>query len=167
MKSRFNSSVQNRGVTVVEIIVGAALFTAFLVAISQYYTRAFRISQATTQKIQSGFLLEEGVEAVRSMRDESWGTYIASLTTGTPYYLNWNGTKWVTTTSPIVVENLYYRTITVNEVLRDGNDDIISSGGTTDPGTRKLTVAVAWQNTNETGTTTLSVDAYLTNLLTN
>ena len=58
--------------------------------------------------MQAGFLLEEGVEVVKFFRDTSW-LNISGLTAGTFYYLQFDGTKWATTSSNIFVGGVFER----------------------------------------------------------
>lgn len=145
----------------IEVLLASSLVTVFFVSFALYYTKAAAVTAQTTRYIQSSFLLEEGIEVVKGLRDDGWGEHIVPLTNGTTYYLSWNGTAWSPTTTPSRVENFYARTFVLSAVNRDGSDDIAVSG-TNDPGTRKLTMSVAW---NVRGaTTTRMTEAYIVNL---
>lgn len=133
------------GFSLVEIILGIGILTTALVAVSAYYIRLLTVSELTTQHIQSGFLLEEGVEAMKLLRDESWSTKIAPLSTTTTYYLYWNGTKWTATTTKQVIENIFTRSLLISDIHRDAITYDIDPTGTYDPGTKKITVSVGWQ----------------------
>ena len=164
--SRYQS-VRLAGFTVIEIILGIGMLSVFIVANFYYYKSALDVSHQTTSHIQSGFLLEEGIEAVKLLRDESWSNNIAPLTPGTHYYLSWDGTKWGTTTTSVLVEDVYERYFVLEEVKRTGNDDIdLSGGGVNDPGTRKITVTVSW-NTKSGTVSTKTVETYITDLFSN
>lgn len=156
---------RDRGFTLIEILLGASMLALFIVSIALYYRKALEVSQETTHHIQSGFLLEEGVEAVKSMRDDGWTAYIVPLNPGTTYYFYWTGTKWRATTTPTMVENTFWRSMVVSNVNRDGNDDIVTSGGVLDPGTRKVRVDVSWSK--KTASSTESIETYITNLFNN
>ena len=141
------------------------MLALFIVSIALYYRKALEVSQETTHHIQAGFLLEEGIEAVKSLRDDGWTSNIIPLNAGTAYYLTWNGSKWAATTTSAQIENTFWRTATFSTVSRDGNDDIVASGGVNDPGTRKVRIDVTWDK--KTASTTESIETYITNLFNN
>lgn len=158
--------LRHEGFTLVEIVVATAMLTIFFLSISSYYKKVLDVSQDTTRHIQSSFLLEEGLEAMRTLRDQSWSTYVGPLSTSTTYYLYWNGTQWRPTTTVQTVENLFTRSFRVSQVYRDGSDNI-SSSGTLDPGTKKVIVDVVWLRKGGKLTATDTAETYITDLLSN
>lgn len=153
-----------RGVSLVEIIVGAAILLLVFTGMIAAYNVFVRAGLATLNTVQASYLLEEGVEAVSIMRDYGWTANIASLTAGANYYLVWSDGRWIATTMISKIDNVHSRYFTLANVTRDSNDNIASSGAV-DIGTRKLTVYVSWQN--GATATVRSISAYLTNLFNN
>jgi hypothetical protein len=150
------------GFSLIEIIIGIFMFTVVVLSIFGYYKKV----------LESGFLLEEGVEAVRLLRDGGWTANIAALTNGTTYYLSWNGTNWVTTLTPLQVEGIFTRTVTFSAVNRESaagptQDNIVLSGGVLDPGTRKVNIAVSWMPIGSAALSTETVETYITNMFSN
>ena len=154
------------GFSLIEIIVAASMLTVSLVSVFAYYKKVLDLSRNTTLHIQSGFLLEEGFEASKLLRDQGWSTKIATLSTTTTYYFYWNGTQWTSTTSPQNIENTFIRSFTVKDVKRDASDNI-ASAGTYDPGTKKITISVAWPKKGGGGFATDTAETYMTNLFSN
>ncbi len=155
-----------RGFSLIEIVLGIGMLTVSLVSITSYYKKVLDVSNDTTRHIQSGFLLEEGLESVKMLRDQSWSTKIATLSTTTSYNLYWSGTQWTATTSPQLVENTFVRTFKLTDVKRDVSDNI-ANAGTYDPGTKKLTVYVAWSHKGTKVVATDTAETYVTNLFNN
>ena len=151
----------SKGFGLIEIIVGSAILTVSLAAVATYFQKSLQFNQDNKKIVQASFLLEEGLEVVKFFRDTSW-LNISGLTSNTSYYLKFDGTKWATSTSNVFVDNLFERKLVINNVSRDANDDIVSSGGTNDADTKKATVSVSWGGRN--GTTTKSISTYLTNI---
>src|SRR3989344_5241776 len=142
LKVNFSHKTAQCGFGLIEIVIGSAIFALSILGISSYYQQALQVSQKTGKFVQAGFLLEEGME-------------IAT------YYLSWNGSSWATSTTNTFIEGIFERTLIIDNVSRDSSDDIVSSGGTLDVGTKKATVSVSW---NERGaTTTKTISTYLTN----
>ena len=161
LQIKYRDKFYSNGFGLIEIIIGSAILTISLIAMSTYFQKSLQLNQDSGKLVKASFLLEEGIEAVKFFRDTSW-LNISGLTAGTPYYLEFDGTKWATTTSNIFVDGIFERKLTIDNVSRDTNDDIVSSGGTLDTGTKKATVSVAWSD--RTGTTTKSISTYLTNI---
>lgn len=159
-KKNLNGSL-SKGFGLIEIIIGSAILTVSLVATSTYFQKTLQLNQDSGKTVQSSFLLEEGIEAVKFFRDTNW-TNISGLAAGTSYFLQFDGTKWATTSSNIFVDSVFERKFILNNVSRNANDDIVSSGGTNDPDTKKVTVLVSWLGRN--GTTTKTISTYITNI---
>lgn len=151
----------NRGFGLIEIVIGSAILATSLLSISLYYQQSLKVSRSTAQVAQASFLLEEGLEVARFFRDTSW-VNISVPATGTTYYLSFNGTNWATSTTNVFIDGMFERTIRLDNVYRDANDDIVTTGGVIDTGTRKVTSTVSWRD--RTATTTRSIGTYLTNI---
>lgn len=152
---------RSKGFGLIEIIIGSAILTVSLIAISTYFQKSLQLSQDSGKTTQASFLLEEGMEVAKFFRDTSWQN-ISGLTVGTSYFLQFDGTKWATTSFNVFVDGVFERKLVIDNVARDANDDIVSSGGTDDSGTKKATVSVSWLG--RTGTTTKSISTYITNI---
>ncbi len=94
--------------------------------------------------MEATLLAKEAMEAVRSLRDESWPSNISSLANGANYYPVVENGKWkLQTTDPGVINGKYTRLVIFDAVYRDSQDKI-SSSGILDAGTRKVTARVTW-----------------------
>ncbi len=155
-----------KGFTLIEIVLVASILSVFMVSLFGYYQKILEVSKETTRYIHSGFLLEEGVEAMKLLRDASWSLRIAPLSTTTTYYLYWTGGTWSATTTPATIENLFTRTVLITDVRRDASDNIVTTG-TYDSGTKKIRVNVSWPKKGAGASTSESVETYITNLFNN
>lgn len=151
----------NQGFTLLEILIGASIITASFLGVLTVFDRLTGASRQMVELTQAGFLLEEGLEAARIWRDNSWAN-LGDWPAGTEYYLTWSGSKWATSTANVFLDGQFERKIKLTAVSRDGNSDIVSAGGTDDPNTKLMTITVAWSASGATTTKTLS--AYFTNL---
>ena len=153
----------NKGFGLAEIVVGSALISLVLFGLSFAFQASLRLSRETGQRIQAQFLAEEGLEAARIIRDQSWAG-IGVLSTTTIYYLDFAGGSWGATTSSSMIEGMFERRLLVEDVFRDANDDIASSG-TYDPNIKKIRVVVSWAVGQASSTS--EVATYLTNIFDN
>lgn len=153
---------RTKGIGLVEVVVGAGILSLAGVALLITYGLYVRVASFAPRPIQAAFLEDEGMEAMRTLRDKSWAN-ISGLTASTTYYLSFNAstTSWTTTTTPSMIDKIFSRTIVLSTVNRDANNDI-SSSGSNDPNTRKVTISVSWFKDN--ATTTKQLIGYLTNL---
>lgn len=158
---KFLSKSFSKGFGLIEIIVGSAILTVSLIAVSTYFQKSLQLNQDSAKTVQASFLLEEGIEVVKFFRDINW-LNISGLNPGVSYYLQFDGTKWATTSSNVFVDGTFERKLVIDNVFRDVNDDIVSSGGINDPDTKKATISVSWLG--RSGVTIKSISTYLTNI---
>lgn len=146
---------KNTAFTIVEVLIACSIISISMFALMQTAQKGLFLSNQSLNKSQASFLTEEGVEAVKSIRDNNWND-IGSITLDTPYYLFFNtSTKlWKldnTSTTNLLghiptypIDGVFGRTVTFSSVGRDANDDILATGGTIDSRTKKVTVTVTW-----------------------
>ncbi|MBI2639427.1 MAG: hypothetical protein HYW90_00845 [Candidatus Sungbacteria bacterium] len=155
-----------RGFGLIEVVVGAALVTLFLFGIAEVGKLGSRLVDDAGERLQAAFIIEEGIDAVRGIRDSGWSNGILPLVADTDYWLFFEGTRWThSTSSRPFIDGKFDRRLQLSQVQRDASDDIVLNGGTNDPNTRKVAVSVSWQERG--ATTTMSVSTYITNLFNN
>ncbi|MBI1957591.1 MAG: hypothetical protein HYS44_04030 [Candidatus Niyogibacteria bacterium] len=148
------------GFAILEIVISVGLIATALFALSGVARLAYRATTEASDRTRAGFLLEEGFEAIKTIRDTSWAA-IENLTPDQSLYLVFSGGQWSATTSPQTTDSIFTRSVVVRAVLRDASQNIAASG-TNDPDTRKVEVSVAW---NERGRMLVaSSTTYVTNL---
>jgi Tfp pilus assembly protein PilV len=149
-----NKIKNNTGFTIIEVLIACSIISVSMFALMQTTSRGILLSDQALRKSQASLILEEGAEAVKSIRDNNW-TDISNKTLGSSYHLYFNTTTklWVldgstTNLSGYIpsypIDSIFDRTIIISAVNRDSNDDITLSGGTVDPRTKKITVTVTW-----------------------
>lgn len=142
----------NRGETLVEILVAIGIFAvAGSTAIMMVFS-AFRSGRLGGQETQAEAVLREGLDAVQTM-----GTGAFNAVESGTYGLSDAGGTWeLSGTSD--TDGVYTRTVTIADTERDGSGDIGS--GTVDPYTRTVTITVNW--TRDGVPHALSQTTYLT-----
>lgn len=160
-----NNLNNKKGFGLVEIVISVAIISTVFSAFFFFYRQALILSQKTTTLVQTNMLLVEGVEVVKFLRDDGWSANLAALATSTSHYLLFTSGDWeVAATSSAPIDGIYTRWFELEDVYRDGNDDIASAGAY-DSGTLKLTMYVS---TNDRGaTSTESVATYVTDIFGN
>ncbi len=131
----------------VEVVIVASIITVSMLAAMAVAQKSIFVSRQAVHVAEASFLLEEGAEAVRILRDNAWSN-ISNLTAGSLYYPLFFGGTWTLSSTPNTVGS-FTRTVSIANVNRDDSTDDISASGTDDPGTKLVTITVSW---NETGT---------------
>lgn len=156
----------NTGITLVEVVIGAAIIASSFVAVIGIYATLTRYSSRALPRMQASMLTEEGIEALRAMRDAGYASQIGTLNTGTNYYLSWStaSSTYIATTTPVITDTFFTRTITVANAYRDGSYNLATTG-TNDTNTKLVTVTVSWLENNATSTHILK--SYVSNIFSN
>lgn len=148
--------IYHKGISIVEVVIASAIISISMISITNVYGNFLTLSLANTEKVQAVFLLDEGVEVIKTMRDYSWSS-IASSTAGINYYLIWQDSRWQSTTTPVVIDNKFTRTFTVSNVYRDTNNlNIVSDGGVLNNDSKIVNLDVSWDNKGATSTRQIS-----------
>ena len=157
-KNKKNSA----GFTLLEVVVATSIITVSLLSLVSVATVSFAVADEATKKIQASFLLEEGIEIMRVLRDSGWTANVETLTDGVSYHFEFSADNWRATSTNEIIDGFFERSFVLEGVYRDSNDDITTAGGTLDSYTKKITVSVSWPTRR--GTSTESVSTYLTNI---
>ncbi|MEK7081265.1 MAG: hypothetical protein AAB902_02670 [Patescibacteria group bacterium] len=133
---------QKQGFMVIEVLIAVSIITVSILAAMAVSQKSVYVSRQAFHTTQAAFLLEEGAEAVRILRDNAW-TNISSLTPNTNYYPTFSGNTWVLSPTANIV-SIFTRTVSIANVNRDNATKDISITGTDDPGTKLVTVTASW-----------------------
>ena len=151
-----------KGISLVEVIIASSIIGLSMIYISNVYGNFVKLSLENTDKVQAVFILDEGVEAIKTMRNFAWST-VASSTPGVDYYLVWQNNRWQSTTTKILVDNKFTRKYNVSNVYRDPITlNIVTSGGVLNTDSKVVNMDVSWSYKGST--TTKSTSFYMFNL---
>ena len=151
-----------KGISLVEVIIASSIIAVSMIYISNVYGNFLALSVENTDRVQAAFLLDEGVEAIKTMRGYSWSS-IASSTASSTYYLTWQNSRWQSTTTSALIDSKFTRNYTVSNVYRDSSTlNIVSSGGVLNTDSKLINVNVSWDNNGTT--TTKQTSFYIFNL---
>lgn len=144
------------------ITIMTVAFTALLLAATYYLRNGILVSHQS----QALFLLDEGVEAMRYLRDDSFTSNISPLIGTGPFYIEPTTNTWVATSTNNLILGRFTRVVELVPVFRkNADDDIVpalsADPSHLDPDTTQLTVMVSW------GTGSLETTTYITNLYDN
>lgn len=166
MKSDSYINAQS-GLSILEVILASALFVILAAGSVRALLQNYNTNRLGAEYTVASQFASEGLEAVRSIKNQSYANLVNTPGCG----LIRNGSNVWAFQSPTCTENTlthnsgdnYIRTIKVESVNRDGVPpvgNIVSSGGTTDLDTKKITSTVTW-NFNSGRPETLNLVTYL------
>ncbi len=142
----FVKSVRNNnsGQSVVEVVVALAIFVFMAAALGSLLLGGFSSLERSTQLIEARALAQEGIEAVRAIRNRDWNE-LAYSRSGVEV----SGGRWVFSGEGTIDSvGQFERTIDFTPVYRDAAGNIAAAG---DPGaardasSTKMTVEVSWE----------------------
>ncbi|MEK7147820.1 MAG: hypothetical protein AAB758_00825 [Patescibacteria group bacterium] len=160
-----NRKIRTQGSSLVEALVAVSIFLVVVISVTSVSSFLIKNSLETLAKVQAAYLTEEGLEVMRLFRDVSWSNNIASLVSGDPFSLTFDGEGWDIVSVSAPVDGTFSRTLMLGDVYRDGSGNIVASGGTLDPNTKKITSTISWNSRG--GLNTRSLSTYLTNIFNN
>jgi hypothetical protein len=149
-----------KGISLVEVVIGSAIVLVIFSGLVSVFNFYFKHSINLTDNIKAEFLVEEGMEALRSMRDADF-LLLSSLSGVGQRHLEWSGTAWIASSTPEIIDGIFHRDFVIESVHRDAFFDIASAGDI-DEHTLKATVFVSWLENG--ATTTRSLETYFGNI---
>ena len=139
-----------KGVSVIEILVVIFVLAVAFVGILGLITFSLKVSTLIKETTQAVNIVQGTFEAVRNFRDgKDWSvdglgslvmevSYYPEKTTDTP-------SQWALIQGEEIIDG-FSRQVIFEDVFRDGNDDIVETGGVLDPDTKKAIVTVFWKD---------------------
>lgn len=151
--------IRSSGQGMLEVVLALAIFGFLAAALISMVAGGFRGLEQGGEQTQAEALVQEGIEAVRAIRDRAWNENIYSLSA-----VSISGSEWVfdgeSTTQTI---GQFTRTISFDDVCRDAIDEIATCPGAyTDVHSKKVTSTVDWTIRGGISNTVQRV-AYITN----
>ncbi len=128
-----------RGQLLIELLVALGVSAILIPAITTGFIASRQGQAQQRQRLEATALAREAGDAVRVLRDANWSNISASGT----YHPEVSGATWVLASGAETIRG-YTRSIVIADTLRDGNGVIVATGGTFDPSTKHVLVAVSW-----------------------
>jgi len=128
-----------KGQTLIELILTMGLAVIIFPALLMGFvtSREGKVEQA--QRLQAIAFMKETEQAVRSIRSNGWDPFAVNGT----YHTVVTGSVWSFATGSATTNSLTQQVV-VSSVSRNSNGAIVTSGGTTDPSTKKVDITISW-----------------------
>lgn len=148
------------GQSVVEVVLAAAIFVIFATGLVSAFLQSYNANRLGLEFSVANQFAAEGIEAVRSIKNQAYANLTVSAGTGVVAGSTWQFGGANNTLVHNSGDN-YTRIIKIDSVNRDGSGNIVPTG-TPDPDTRKVTSTVTW-NFNTARSESVDLVSYLTN----
>lgn len=131
---------KQRGTLLVEVLVAATVLSTIIIVTATALGVALDGIASGNRQSTATFLLQEELDPLLTIRDRGW----INLANGT-YYVVPLGSSWTltpTTTGEVVGD--FTRSVVISDVYRGSTGQIVETGGTRDPSTKKAVATVSW-----------------------
>ncbi len=126
-----------KGSLLLEAIIATAIAGTFGVAILQLALLSNESGIKIEERGDANFAAQQGVEALQTVD-------FADLVNITNGHLVFASERWSATSGTETLWNGMTRSVTVQDVRRDANCDVVASGGTVDPDSKEIISSVTW-----------------------
>lgn len=147
-----------KGTILIEMILALAIGSVILAVVSNVLAVSQQTNLRSYQNQQANLYLLEAEAAVKSLWLDDW----QNINVNDFYHPLINGANWSLINGEETL-GIFKRKIKIEDALRDSNNNI-SSTGTVDPDTKKITITVSWDTPLKTN---LSQMFYLTHFKNN
>jgi len=146
----------SRGIFIIELLVVILILGVGIAAALSFGVFSLRIASLQKQTTEASFLVQDALEGIKNYRDNTgWNDNdpqdeydgLGTVATAVAMHLKLSGgtpPRWQFLLGQETI-GIFTREVVVNQVQRDGSDNIVESGGTLDTDTKKITVKVTWQ----------------------
>jgi hypothetical protein len=137
-------TTNHTGQSVVEIVVALAIFVFLVAALGSLLLGGFSSLERSTRLIQARALGQEGVEAVRAIRNRDWNELVYGRSG-----VEVSGGRWIFSGEGTTEEiGRFTRTIDFEPVYRDADGQLAEAGepgAARDASSTKVTVGISWE----------------------
>ena len=144
MFKNFNKKIDIKicqGQSIVEMIIAIAIFSLVASSITMMVLGSFSALMQGGEQTEAKALVQEGIEAVRAIKDRAWNENIYSTSS-----VSVNANQWVFDGEGLTETiGKFTRVISFDDVCRDNSDDIVDCPGSyIDVQSKKASVVVSW-----------------------
>lgn len=138
-------NLDDSGISLIELLLTMGLMALLIPALTTGFVASRDSIPQENNRSDATALLNEAIESIRIAREDAWSNVSSDGT----YHPEISGNTWNLASGPETINDIFERQIVISAVQRDGNGNIVASGGTTDPSTKEITVSVTWETPRE------------------
>jgi hypothetical protein len=142
MKQYNNSTINKRGIVIIELIIALALLSLTFVTTSKLFIDISYGDLHNLNRVKAEALVSEEIEALKSVHEQGWNTLVSQ--TYPAHAINNSGVWQLQPGSESI--NNFTRLVTMSDVYRSESGLIITNGGTLDPSTKRFLISISWNS---------------------
>lgn len=143
-----------KGLAIIELIISLALLSLSFVTTSKLFIDISYGDLNNLNRVKAEYLANEELEVLKSIHERSWSELVNYTY---PAHSTISSGSWQLQAGEENINN-FTRSVNMYDVYRNSSDQIVTSGGTVDPSTKKFVVIVSW---NTLQPKTLTKELYL------
>lgn len=147
---------KKKGFSLVEILLAGSIFVVFAWGAVEVLLTSLTLNRLSEETTQAKEYATAGIEAVYSIKAHDFTSLQPMESTG----IEREGENWIFSGEENTFDK-YTRQMSITEVSRDEDGNIVESGGNIDTETYKVSVTVTWDFTSSR-TNSVVLDTYLT-----
>ncbi len=133
----------NEGFGIIEIIIAVSIFVIIAVSAVSTVIGSFSTNRLGDEETEATVFAEQGLEAAKSIKNRGWTTPFLATNCATACGIGTSGSAWAWSGTNNV-SGKFTRIIQVLPVQRNNAGNVVDSGGTNDPDTKKIVSTVNW-----------------------
>src|SRR6266571_4347781 len=131
------------GQSLVELVLTIGVAALLIPAIASSFITSRQGKPQEIERTYATATLKETEKAVEAIRDNNWTTF-ANLSGAATWYPSLPGNTWIAASGTETLISGVTRQFVVTNVNRDASGNIVTSGGTSDPSTKKVDITISW-----------------------
>ncbi len=151
--------MKQKGQSLVEIILVMGLSVIIFPALLTGLVSSRQGKAQQTQRTQAVYLLNETTDAIRSVREKGWALFAVDGT----YHTATSSGSWALATGSATLNGLT-QSIVIGDVRRAASGEVVASGGTLDPSSKKVDITISW---SQPYSSAINATLYMTRYLDN
>lgn len=142
LKSKIINHKLLSGQAIIELIIALALLSLTFITTSRLFIDISYGDLNNLNRVKAEALASEEIEAIKSIHERGWTDLVNQ---SFPAHAVITDGLWHLVNSSENID-IFTRTITMSDVQRNSNGQIVTSGGTLDPSTKKFIISVSWNS---------------------
>ena len=128
-----------RGSLLLEAIIAVGLAASFITAVMHLALLSNEAMSKVEERGEANYLAQQAIESVATMKFSD----LSNINNGKTVF-DVNTSKWTIQPGQEVLANGMIRQITITDVQRDSNCNVVSSGGTIDVDSKRVSGSIQW-----------------------
>ena len=150
------------GFGIIEIIVAMGILVIIAATATSSLLGGLIANRLGDEETEAYLYSQEGIEAVRSIKNQGWNVPFLLRDCRISCGLTNTSSRWSYSGTNNIRDDKFTRTMKVESVNRDGSGNVVETGGTYDPDTKKITAATTW-DFSPGGNNNITLTTYFTN----